>query len=145
MSDIEFEPGAVFSEEENRKVERAIRAEMQVDEQVLEQSKHAPVIAPGRVTGEFPRLDREGQVTMLKKKPVVPVVPQQKKKEAKKPEEKEIPKGPKAGTKKPEVKKLTEKKPEGKKPEETKPEGKKLQEKKPEGKKPEEKKKETWV
>jgi len=119
MSDIEFEPGATFSEEENRKVERVIRAEMEVDEQALEQSKHAPVIPPGGVTGEFLRLE-VGQVTILKKKPVVPAVPQQKKKEAKKPEVKEVPKGPRAGTKKPEVKKPTEKKPEEKKPEEKK-------------------------
>jgi hypothetical protein len=59
----------------------------------------------------------------LRKKLVVPVVPQQKQKEVKKPEVGEIPKGPKAG-KKPEVKKPTEKKPE---------------------KKQEERKKETWV
>jgi len=102
MSDIEFEPGATFSEEENAKVERVIRAEMEVDEQVLEQSKHALVIPPGGVSKEFPRL-RVGQVTVLKKKPVVPAVPQQKKKEVKKPEEGVIPKGPKAGGKKPEV------------------------------------------
>jgi len=121
MSDIEFEPGAVFSEEENRKVERAIRAEMEVDEPALERSKHAPVIAPGGVSQEFPRLE-VGQVMILKKKPVVPAVPQQKKKEVKKPEVEEVPKGPKAGTKKPEVKKPTEKKPEGKKPEEKKKE-----------------------
>jgi len=38
MSDIEFEPGATFSMEENEKVERVIRAEMEVDEQRLEQS-----------------------------------------------------------------------------------------------------------
>jgi len=31
MSDIEFEPGATFSVEENKKVERAIREEMEVD------------------------------------------------------------------------------------------------------------------
>jgi len=121
MSDIEFEPGATFSEEESAKVERAIRAEMEVDEPALEQSKHAPVIAPGEVSQEFPRL-KVGQVTILKKKPVVPAVPQQKKKEAKKPEVKETPTGPRAGTKKPEVKKPTEKKPEGKKLEEKKKE-----------------------
>jgi len=121
MSDIEFEPGATFSEEESAKVERAIRAEMEVDEPAPEQSKHAPVIAPGGVSQEFPRLEVE-QVTILKKKPVVPAVPQQKKKEAKKPEVKKIPTGPRAGTKKPEVKKPTEKKPEGKKPEEKKKE-----------------------
>jgi len=120
MSDIEFKPGATFSEEENEKVERAIRAEMEVDEQLLEQSKHAPEIPPGGVMKEFPRL-AIGQVTILKKKPVVPAVPQQKRKEeVKKPEVKEVPKGPKAGGKKPEVKKPEIKKPEGKKPEEKK-------------------------
>ena len=119
MSDIEFEPGATFSEEENRKVKRAIRAEMEVDEQGLEQSRHAPVIPPGGVSQEFLRLE-VGHVTILKKKPVVPAVPQQKKREVKKPEVKEIPTGPKAGGKKPEVKKLTEKKLEGKNPEEKK-------------------------
>jgi len=123
MSDIEFEPGATFSGEENEKVEKAIRAEMEVDEQRLEQSKHAPVIPPGGVRQEFPRLEM-GQVTILKKKPVVPAVPQQKKKEVKKPEVKEVPKGPKAGTKKPEVKKPTQQQP---------------------AKKPEEKKKDTWA
>jgi len=121
MSDIEFEPGVTFSEEENAKVERAIRAEMEVDEPALEQSKHAPVIAPGGVLKEFPRLE-VGQVTILKKKPVVPAVPQQKMKEVKKPEVKEVPKGPKAGTKKPELKKPEVKKPEVKKPEEKKKE-----------------------
>ena len=86
---------------------------------MLEQSKHAPVIPPGGVSQEFLRLE-VGQVTILKKKPVVPAVPQQKKKEMKKPEVKEIPKGPKAGGKKLEVEKPIEKKPEGKKPEERK-------------------------
>jgi hypothetical protein len=66
----------------------------------------------------------DGQVTILKKRQVAPAVPQQKKKEVKKPEE-GTPKGPKAGGKKPEVKK----------PEVKKPEVKKL----------EEKKKEAWV
>jgi hypothetical protein len=119
MSDIEFEPGATFSQEENEKVEKVIRAEMEVDEQRLEQSKHAPVIPPGGVRQEFPSLE-VGQVTILKKKPMAPAVPQQKKKEVKKPEVKEVPKGPKAGGKKPEVKKPEVKKPEGKKPEEKK-------------------------
>jgi len=123
MSDIECEPGASFSTQEHKKVERAIRAEMEVDEQRLEQSKHAPVIPPGGFRQEFPRLEA-GHVTILKKKPVVPVVPQQKKKEVKNPEVEAVPKGPKAGTKKPEVNKRNEKKPE---------------------KKPEEKKKDTWA
>jgi len=119
MSDVEFEPGATFSVEENEKVERAIRVEMEVDEPALEQSKHAPVIAPGGVSKEFPRLEL-GQVMILKKRLVVPAVPQQKKKEVKKPEEGAILKGPKAGGKKPEVKKPEVKKPEVKKPEEKK-------------------------
>jgi len=123
MSDIEFEPGATFSEEENENVERVIRAEMEVDEQRLEQSRHAPVIPPGGVRQEFPRLE-VGQVTILKKKPVAPAVPQQKKKEVKKPEVEVVPKGPKAGGKKPEVKKPIQQQP---------------------AKKPEEKKKETWA
>jgi len=134
MSDIEFEPGATFSREENEKGERAIRAEMELDEQSLEQSKHALTIAHGGVRQEFPSLE-VGQVTILKKKPVAPAVPQQKKKEVKKPEVQEVPKGPRAAGKKPEVKK-----PEAKKPEIKKPEAKK-----PEIKKPEEKKKETWA
>jgi hypothetical protein len=117
MSDIQFEPGATFSQEESEKVERVITAEMEVDEQRLEQSNHAPVIPPGGFRQEFPRRE-VGQVTILKKKPVVPAVPHQKKKEVKKPEVKEVPKGPKAGGKKPEVKKHEVKKPEYKKPEE---------------------------
>ena len=121
MSDIEFELGVTFSEVENRKVERVIWAEMEVDEQVLEQSKHALVIPLGEVSKEFPHLE-VGQVTILKKKPVVPAVPQQKKKEAKKPEEGVIPKRPKAGGKKSEVKKPEVKKPEVEKPEEKKKE-----------------------
>jgi len=121
MSDIEFEPGATFSMEENENVERAIRAEMEVDEQRLEQSKHAPVIPPGGVRQEFPRLE-VGQVTILKKKPVAPAVPQQKKKEVKKLEVKAVPKGPRAEVKKPEVKKPEVWNPEVKKPEEKKKE-----------------------
>jgi len=124
MSDIEFEPGATFSAEESEKVEKVIRAEMEVDEQRLEQSKHAPVIPPGGVRKEFPRLEM-GQVTILKKKPVEPAVPQSKKKEVKKPEVKAVPRGPKVAEKK---------KPEVKKPEQQQP-----------VKKPEEKKKDTWA
>jgi preprotein translocase subunit YajC len=52
----------------------------------------------------------------------LPAVPQQKKKEAEKPRQKEIPKGPKAGGIKPQVKKPGTRKPEIKKPEETKKE-----------------------
>jgi hypothetical protein len=79
MSDIEFEPGATFSREENEKVEKAIQLEMELDKQELEQSKHPPVIPPGGVLKEFPH-PKVGQVTILKKKSVVPVVPQQEKK-----------------------------------------------------------------
>jgi len=124
MSDIEFEPGATFSAEENEKVEKVIRAEMEVDEQELEASKHAPVIPPGEKRQEFPRFTPSGQVTIAKR-PVVPAVPEQKKKEGKKQEVKETPKGPKAGEKKkPEVRKPTQQQP---------------------AKKPEEKKKDTWA
>jgi len=123
MSDIEFEPGATFSEEENEKVARVLER-MEVEEQELEASKHAPVIPPGEKRQEFPRFTPSGQV-MIAKRPVLPAVPEQKKKEAKKPEVKEVPKGPKAGEKK---------KPEVKKPAQQQP-----------AKKPEEKKKETWA
>jgi len=123
MSDIEFEPGATCSEEENEKVDRVIE-QMLVDEQDLEASRHAPVISPGGERQEFPRFTPSGQVTIAKRPVVAPAVPERKKKEAKKPEVKETPKGPKAGTKKPEVKK---------------PVQQQL------AKKPEEKKKETWA
>jgi len=124
MSDIEFEPGATFSEEENEKVARVLE-QMEVEEQELEASKHAPVIPPGEKRQEFPRFTPSGQVTIAKRPVVAPAVPEQKKKEVKKPEVKETPKGPKAGEKK---------KPEVKKPEQQQP-----------AKKPEEKKKETWA
>jgi len=123
MSDVEFEPGATFSAEENERVARVIE-QMQVDEQELEASKHAPVISPGKKRQEFPTVTPSGQVTIVKRPVVAPAVPEQKKKEVKKPEVKEVPKGPRAGTKRPEVKKPNEKKPE---------------------KRPEEKKKETWA
>jgi hypothetical protein len=125
LSDVEFQPRVTFPQEESEKVERVIRAEMEVDEQRLEQSKHAPVIPPGGVRQESPRLE-VGQVTILKKKPVAQAVTQQKKKDANQPEVKPIPKGPKAR--------------EMKNPEVKKPEVKI-----PEGKRPEEKKKETWA
>jgi len=124
MRDIEFEPGATFSREENKIIERVIRAEMEVDELEMEASQHAPVISPGEKWQEFPRFTPSGQVTIAKR-PVVPAVPEQKKKEGKKPEVKETPKGPKAGEKK---------KPEVKKPIQQQP-----------AKKPEEKKKDTWA
>ena len=118
MSDIEFEPGATFSEEENEKVARVIER-MQVDEEELELSRHAPVIPPGEERQEFPRFTPSGEVMIAKRPGIAPAVLQQKKKEVKKPDVKETPKGPNAGTKKPEVKKPIEKKPE-KKSEETK-------------------------
>jgi len=124
MSNIEFKPGATFSEEENEKVARVIE-QMQLDEEELEASKHAPVISPEGKKQEFPRFTPSGQVTIAKRPIIAPAVPAQKKKEVKKPEGKEIPKGPKAGEKKnPEVKKLTQQ---------------------IAAKKPEEKKKGTWV
>jgi len=123
MSDIVFEPGATFSEEENETVDRVIE-QILVDEQELEVSRHAPIIPPGEKRQELPRFTPSGQVTIVKRPVVAPAVPEQKKKEVKKPEVKETPKGPRAGVKKPEVKKPNEKKPE---------------------KKPEEKKKDTWA
>jgi hypothetical protein len=83
MMEIEFEQGATFLADENRKVEEVIQAEMEIEvkEQELDQSKRAAVIPLGGGRGEFQRLEA-GQVTILKKKPVVPVVPQRKKKEA---------------------------------------------------------------
>jgi len=119
MSDIEFEPGATFSREENEQVENAIRAEMEVDEEELEASKHAPIILPGEKRQEFPRFTPSGQVTIAKRA-VVPAVPEQMNKEGKKPEVKETPKGPKAVTEKPEVKKPAQQQQPAKKPEEKK-------------------------
>jgi len=124
MRDVEFEPGATFSEEENEKVARDIE-QMQVDEQELESSRHAPVIPPGEKRQEFPRFTPSGRVTIAKRQVTAPAVPEQKKKEVKKPEVKETPKGPKAGKKK----KLEVKKP--------------VQQQL--AKKPEEKNKETWA
>jgi len=90
MSNIEFEPGATFSEEENEKVARVIE-KMQVDEQELEGSKHAPVIPLGEKKQEFPRFVPSGQVTIAKRPEIAPAVPEQKKKnEAKKPEVKDV-------------------------------------------------------
>ena len=119
MSDIEFEPGATFSEEENEKVALVIER-MEVEEQELEASKHAPVIPPGGKSQEFPRFTPSGQVTIAKRPAIAPAVPEQKKKGGKKPEVKEVPKGPKAGEKKkPEVKKPVQQQP-AKTPEENK-------------------------
>ena len=118
MSDCEFEPGATFSKEENEKVAMVIER-MQVDEKELEASRHAPVIQLGENRREFPRFTPSGQVMTAKRPSIAPAVPEEKKKDAKKPEVKETPKGSKAGNKKPEVKRPTEKKPE-KKPEEKK-------------------------
>jgi len=114
MSDIKFELGATFSEEENEKVAKVLER-MDWEEQELEASKHAPVIPLGEKGQEFPRFTPSGQVTLAKRPGIAPAVPQQKKKEVKKPEVKEVPKGPKAGEKKrPEVKKPEIKKPEKK-------------------------------
>jgi len=124
MSDIEFEPGATFSEKENEKVARVLELR-EVEKQELEASKHALVIPPGEKRQEFPRCTLSGQVAIAKRPVIAPAVPEQKKKEVKKLEVKEIPKGPKAGEKK---------KPEVKKPAQQQP-----------AKKPEEKNKETWA
>jgi len=123
ISDVEFQPGATFTEEENEKVARILE-EMEVEEQELEASKHAPVIPLGGKRQKFPRFAPSGQVTIAKRPSVAPAVPQQKKKEVKKPEVKEVPMGPKAGGKKQEVKKS---------------DGEKME------KKSEEKKTETWA
>jgi len=107
MSDVELEPGATFSEEENETVAR-MRKRMAVEEQELEPSKHVPVISPGGKRQEFPRFTLSGQVTIAKRPSIALVVPGGKKQEVKKLEVKEVPKGPKA---------LEKKKPEVKKPE----------------------------
>jgi len=99
MSDIEFEPGATFLEEENEKVATVLK-KMEVQEQELEASKHARIIPPGGKRQEFPRFTPSGQVMITKSLTIAPAVPEPKKKEAKKPEVKEIPKGPKADGKK---------------------------------------------
>jgi len=119
MSDIEFEPGATFSEKENEKVERVIER-MQLDEQELEASRHAPAIQPGKKRQEFPRFTPSGQVTIAKRPAIAPAVPEQKKKEGKKSEGKEIPKGPRAGGKEPEVKNPEQSQQLAKKPKEKK-------------------------
>jgi hypothetical protein len=106
MSDIEIETEATFSQSENEKVVRILRS-MEVEEQEQEQSKHPPGISPTRVNGEFPGSEK-GQVIILKKKPVVLVVPQLRKKEVIKPDV-GMPTGPKVG-KKPNVKKSEQKK-----------------------------------
>jgi len=124
MSDISFERGATFSEEENEKVARVLER-MEVEQQELEASMYAPVIPPGGKRQEFPRFTPSGQVTIAKKPAIAPAVPEQRKNEVKKPEVREIPKGPKAGEKK---------KPEVKKPAQQQS-----------VKEPEEKKKETWA
>jgi hypothetical protein len=54
MSNIEFEPGATFSADEDRKVVMVLER-MEVEEQDLEASKHAPVIPPREKKQEVPR------------------------------------------------------------------------------------------
>jgi len=85
MSDIEFEPGVTLAAEENEKVARILE-EMEVEEQELEASKHVPVILPGETKQEFPRFALSGWVTIAKRPAIAPAVPEQKKKEVKKPE-----------------------------------------------------------
>jgi len=83
MSDIEFEPGATFSAEENENMARILE-EMEVEEQELEVSKHVLVIPPGEKRQEFPRFAPSGRVTIAKRPAIAPAVPEQKKKEVKK-------------------------------------------------------------
>jgi hypothetical protein len=89
ISEVEFEPGATFSREQNVKVDRILKI-IEVEEQELDQSKHARKIRSGGVGEEFP-CPEIGQVRILKTQPVVPAVPQQKKKEGKIPEDKDVP------------------------------------------------------
>jgi len=89
-SDMEFQPGATFSEEENGKVAIVIER-MQVDEQELEALKLAPVIPLGEKRQEFPRFTPSGQVTIAKRPEIAPAVPEQTKKEGKKPKVKDAP------------------------------------------------------
>jgi len=125
MSDIEFEPGATFSEQENERVARMLER-IEVEEQELEVSRHAPVIPQGEKRQELPRFAPSGQVTIAKRLGIAPAMLEQtNKNEAKKPEVKETSKGPKAAEKK--------------KPEVKKPKQQQL------AKKPEEKKKEIWA
>jgi len=91
MGDIEFEPGPTFSEEENEKVVRVVER-MEVEEQELEASKHAPIIPPGEKRQEFSRFTPSGQVTIAKRPAIAPAVLEQMKKEVKKLEVKEVPK-----------------------------------------------------
>jgi len=104
MSDIEFVPGATFSEEENGKLAMVLER-MEAEEQELEALKHAPIIPPGARRQEFPRFTPIGLVTIAKRPVLIPAVPAQKKMEETNPEVKEVPSGPKAGGQmKPEVK-----------------------------------------
>jgi len=76
MSDIKFKPGATFSEEENQKAARVLET-MEVEEQELEASKHAPLIPPGQNRQEFPRFAPSGRVTIAKRPVIAPAVPEQ--------------------------------------------------------------------
>jgi len=124
MSNIEFEPGATFLGEENEQVVRVLKR-LEVEEQELEASKLALIIPPGGKKQELPRFGLSGQFTIAKRPIIALAVAEKGKKDVKKLEVKEVPKGPKAGEKKnPEVKKPTQQTP---------------------AKKPEEKKKESWA
>jgi len=61
MSNIEFEPGATFSEEENEKVAKVLE-KMELEEQELDASRQAPVIVLGEKRQEFPRFTLSGHV-----------------------------------------------------------------------------------
>jgi len=73
MSDVEFEPGATFLEEENEKVAMVLER-MEVEELELDASRHAPVILPGEKRQEFPRFTPSGQVTIAKRLVLGPAV-----------------------------------------------------------------------
>ena len=84
---------------------------MQVEKQELDVLKHAPGIPLGEIRQEFPRFTPSGQVMIAKRPAIAPAVPEQKKKEGKKCEVQEVPKGPKAAEKKPEVNKPEQQQP----------------------------------
>jgi len=118
MSSIDFEPGVIFSRQENEKV-ASVLDRMEVYAQELEASKHLPVIPPGEKWQAFPRYAPSGQVPIAMRPAIVPAVLEHRKKEVKQPEVKEVTTGPKAGERKPEFTKLRKQssgwKPEGKK------------------------------
>jgi len=118
MSDIEIQPGVTPTQEENGMVARILEY-MEVEEHELEVSKRAPVIPPGERRQEFPICTPSRHVKILKTPAIAPAVPEQNKKDAKRPEVKHVPNGPRAGGKNPQVEEPRGQNPE-KTPEETK-------------------------